>query len=287
MRPDVADVLNGWFGTPAFSLLLPNYFIMLAIAQVAGATYAARRARLAGLDPSAIYGLALCALPCALIVGRVLPVLLEPASYRGVAVLLDPLADADNASYGGFLGGTAAAALYIRRRRLAVWRYLDAGILGVAIGDAITRIGCLLNGDDFGAISHAPLAIAYGPGSQAHDLHLSLGVIGPTAPSSLPVWPLQPFLAFTALAAAAAAAWWSHRGVRRDGETFLVYGILYSAGRFLLEFLRPMAEPPALTAYQVVTAAVLAVALAALVARRTRGRSRQPLARTSRPCIPA
>jgi phosphatidylglycerol:prolipoprotein diacylglycerol transferase len=55
------------------------------------------------------------------------------------------------AAYGGFVGGVAAGVLAARRRGLAVWPLLDAVAPAMLVGQAVGRLGCLSNGDAWGA----------------------------------------------------------------------------------------------------------------------------------------
>ncbi len=52
--------------------------------------------------------------------------------------------------YGGLFGGLAAGWLYTRARRLSLLRVMDQVIPFVALGHAIGRIGCFLNGCCYG-----------------------------------------------------------------------------------------------------------------------------------------
>jgi phosphatidylglycerol:prolipoprotein diacylglycerol transferase len=233
MRPRIAEGLNHFFGTQAFTYLLPNYVIMLAIAVVAGAVWAARRAAARGLDPDCIYGLALWAIPSAILGARLGSYLHAP--WGGIVAFFDPLQGAMMA-YGGFAAGLAAAAIYIiRYRRDDLWRYFDCAIPAVGLATGLTRIGCFLDGDDFGVPWSA--GVSFPPGSPAYVAQISAGLLPPGAPGSLPVHPVQLYLSAHALLLACAIAWWSRRK-RPAGESFYLYWLGYSAGCFLLEYFR-------------------------------------------------
>jgi phosphatidylglycerol:prolipoprotein diacylglycerol transferase len=63
--------------------------------------------------------------------------------------------------YGGFFGGLAASAIYWRRHRVPVLRGVDQVIPFVALGHAIGRIGCFLNGCCLGVPSDAWWAVQF------------------------------------------------------------------------------------------------------------------------------
>ena len=53
-------------------------------------------------------------------------------------------------AYGGFIGGYLGSWFYLRAQKLRLMPWADIGIVGVAAGLAITRIGCYLFGCDYG-----------------------------------------------------------------------------------------------------------------------------------------
>lgn len=62
-------------------------------------------------------------------------------------------------SYGGIIGGILAAALFIKIKKESVSRWFDIGIMGLLVGWAFGRVGCLLAGDSLGIASDAKIAI--------------------------------------------------------------------------------------------------------------------------------
>jgi phosphatidylglycerol:prolipoprotein diacylglycerol transferase len=63
--------------------------------------------------------------------------------------------------YGGFLGGALAGVFYTRANRLPALRVMDHFIPYVALGHAIGRIGCFLNGCCYGRPSDAWCAVEF------------------------------------------------------------------------------------------------------------------------------
>ena len=276
MRPYLADILNRAFGTGVFTYLLPNYLILLCAGALVGTVYAARRARARGLNPEVFYGLVLWALPAALLGGRVMGFLYAPESYGGsLLALLDPLRG-DSAAYGGFIGGTLAGVGYLLARRVEVWRFLDCAGPPLGVATAFTRVGCFLDGCDFGSPTASALGVCFPAGSPAHAEQVSQGLIAPGALFSLPVHPVQLYLALNGLLLAAVTAWWSRRRTRPPGEAFLGYWALYAVARSGLELLRGDAERkflgPLSTSQAVsIPVVLLAVGLIGLRRRKTGG----------------
>ncbi len=133
---------------------------------------------------------------------------------------------------GAVAGGLLAALLFARWRRIRVWELLDILAPSVILGQGIGRIGCFLSGDAFGRpVSEVPwmpswVGVIYAPESPAYQ------VFGQT--------PLIPAELFEGLLDLAILAFLLLYTPRREvpGRTVLLYGLLYSAVRFGLEFLR-------------------------------------------------
>lgn len=125
--------------------------------------------------------------------------------------------------YGGIVCGLLAAWLYCRKRSLPFLRLSDCFLPGVALGQGFGRIGCFLAGCCFGKPTESFLGVTFPAGSMA--------------PVGIPLWPTQLFSAAGdfLLAGALLLLEKKHRG---DGLLTGTYLLLYSIGRFLIEFLR-------------------------------------------------
>jgi phosphatidylglycerol:prolipoprotein diacylglycerol transferase len=104
------------------------------------------------------------------------------------------------AQYGGLLAGALAVTVYLRIRKQPFLRYADGMAPAVALGVAIGRIGCFLNGDDFGTLTQLPWGVGFPPGTEAYEDHLARGWIVPGADYSLAVHPVQLYSSLLALA---------------------------------------------------------------------------------------
>jgi phosphatidylglycerol:prolipoprotein diacylglycerol transferase len=145
--------------------------------------------------------------------------------------------------YGGFILGAAAFLWTLHRRRLPLWRSLDAASLSLALGYAIGRVGCFLVGDDYGVPTNLPWGVAYPhglppttAGSLRENFHL---VLPQGVPDSelIRVHPTQ--LYETALALGIFVL--GRRLLCKDlepGATFSLVVALLAIERFAIEFLR-------------------------------------------------
>ncbi|MFH1191559.1 MAG: prolipoprotein diacylglyceryl transferase [Candidatus Omnitrophota bacterium] len=118
--------------------------------------------------------------------------------------------------FGGLVFGSSAAALFIKKHKMNLLRSLDLLVPFVALGQAIGRIGCLLNGCCFGRESE------FGLYFKAFDQ-----ILIPTQLYSS----LLMLLIFVILRFKQDRKHW-------PGEIFCGYLFLYSLKRFFIEFLR-------------------------------------------------
>jgi phosphatidylglycerol:prolipoprotein diacylglycerol transferase len=156
---------------------------------------------------------------------------------------------------GGLVGGFLVGILYTWYHKLNFWEFADAMAPAIIFGQAIGRIACLLNGDAYGSPTGSNFGLVYPEGSMAHDKY-----------GSQPLWPAEVwegqwnFIVFGLLLILKNKAW-------PAGFIFLAYNILYSSGRFMLEFLR--GDSPRYlfdwTAGQWTSITVIAISLAAWV----------------------
>jgi phosphatidylglycerol:prolipoprotein diacylglycerol transferase len=164
------------------------------------------------------------------------------AHWLGCAVhgVGDPLAwleiwSGGNSYFGGLFGGALAGYLVIRSHGASARAYADASVPAIALGYAIGRVGCFLNGDDFGSLTNVPWAVRYPSGTEAHAAHAAWGWIGPADPLSLPVHPVQLYASLLGLILFVVLA---RMDPRRPAARLAVFTAGYGVGRFALETLR-------------------------------------------------
>ena len=123
--------------------------------------------------------------------GHLLVVLSQPSLTLDDPLRLLNFLDGAKGVFGAFIGAALFGSLYLLYRRQPVLAYADAAVPAVALGYAVARIGCFLNGDDFGIVSSVPWAVQFPPGTEAYAAHLNRGLIEFGASLSLPVHPTQ------------------------------------------------------------------------------------------------
>lgn len=119
--------------------------------------------------------------------------------------------------YGGLLGGTLACYIYTKIKHFNFWKHSDYYGIALPIALFLCRIGCTFVNDAPGTITTLPWALALPDGTTRHPAAIYLSL-------------LNLFL-FVYL--------YSTKSDKKfDGQIFLKYLMLYSAGRFLIEFFR-------------------------------------------------
>jgi phosphatidylglycerol:prolipoprotein diacylglycerol transferase len=159
------------------------------------------------------------------------------------------------AFFGGLFGGIFAAWLYIRRAGLSFAPIADLFAPAIAVGAAIGRISCGLDGMDYGTPTSLPWGVVYdNPASYAPN-------------DGVPRHPDQFYELIGDVLIAAVLI--KLRPRLPDGATFLLYLVLFAALRFALFFVRGNVPVVAsgLKNAQWTALAILAVAVPLLVIR--------------------
>ncbi|MFD0717061.1 prolipoprotein diacylglyceryl transferase [Paenibacillus sp. GCM10027626] len=156
---------------------------------------------------------------------------------------------------GSLIGGFIAMIVYTRKHRLSFWELADLLAPAIVLGQSIGRIACFLNGDAFGSPTGLGFGMVYREGTAAYDTY-----------GSQPLWPAEilesqwDLIIFTVLLLLKNRKW-------TTGFLFLAYNIMYSFGRFSLEWLRGDSPHYAFhwTAGQWTSFSVIAVSMCVMV----------------------
>ncbi len=240
------------FGT----ILVRWYGVAIAAGIALGIVVALREARRKGVDVDATYNTALWAVVVAIFGARLFHVLDRLDFYLQNPASAFSIQQGGLAMWGAIAGGFAAGALYCRWAKLSVGRMADVAAPAVLLGQIVGRAGSLINGDAFGSPADLPWSLVY-----VHPDALIPDLGEPTHP-----YPLYEMLWN---AVALGIVWRLRRQQLPDGTLFLVFLVLYAAGRFVLTFVRQEAIVLAgLQQAQVVALVALAIALPLLLRRR-------------------
>jgi phosphatidylglycerol---prolipoprotein diacylglyceryl transferase len=145
-------------------LTIQMFGLFVALAFLASGALLYRRFAELGWDPDLAYEATGAALIGGIVGARLWWALGDPSALAD-----DPMGRLIGGSgltwYGGAIGGTAAVWLYTTWRGLPRWDMAAAGVLALALGYAVGRVGCQISGDgDYGIPSDVPWAMPYPDG---------------------------------------------------------------------------------------------------------------------------
>jgi phosphatidylglycerol---prolipoprotein diacylglyceryl transferase len=210
MRP----VLFQIFGFPVHS-----YGLMLAIAFLVGIVGLGKSVKKLGISFDTIVDLGTWILIGAVVGARLAYVITEYQYYLAAPLDIFKINSGGLAFHGGLIGGFLAGFWFLRRKRIYPWKLADQAAPFVALGYAVTRVGCLLNGCCYGKPTTLPWAMKCAANDQV--------LRHPTQIYSM----IGSLVLFGIL--------WLMRDHRRfPGFLFLLYIGLYSILRFVVEYFR-------------------------------------------------
>jgi phosphatidylglycerol:prolipoprotein diacylglycerol transferase len=209
---------------------LPTYGLLVALGFLAALWMSVRLARRAGLNPEAVTNLGVYCAIAGLLGAKLMMILFDLGHYAANPGELISRATLQAAGvfHGGLILALLTGILYMRNRGLPAWTTADVFAPGIALGHAIGRLGCFAAGCCWGAACSRPWAVTF-TNPAAHEL---TGV-----PLGEPLHPAQLYEAFAEAMIFGFLYWRFHRP-HRSGEIIGWYLLLYSAARFLVEFVR-------------------------------------------------
>ncbi len=205
-------------------LKVHTYGLMVATGFLVGIMFAANQARREGVDPQKILDLCFFILVSAILGARFLFVAIEYEYYLEHPVKALMFWQGGLVYYGGLIAAVVTGWYYIRKHGLPLWQVADFIAPSLAIGQGIGRWGCFFAGCCYGAPTDLPWGITFtNPGS--------------LAPLNVALHPTQIYLSLNGLLIFGILLWMRNRK-SFHGQVFWMYGVLYSIGRFIIEFYR-------------------------------------------------
>ncbi len=129
--------------------------------------------------------------------------------------------------YGGLVGASLACIIYVRWKKIPLWKMADILAPSIALGYVFGRIGCLLNGCCYGKACELPWAIRYPAGHETHPINSV----------AIPVHPTQIYDSLMNLGLYLGLAW-LYRRKKFNGQIFAAYLMGYAVTRSIAETFR-------------------------------------------------
>ena len=241
------------FKIPYINFTFNTYGFLLALAFITGLYVMGRLAASDGQDKQKVYDLGLWVLAASLIGSKLLMIVTEWDSfYRDNPRQIFSLDffRSGGVFYGGFLGAVIASVIVMKIYKLPWWRTADAFAPGIAIGQAIGRLGCFSAGCCWGKPTSAWCGVHFS--EKGHEITGVPTMVRHLAdPIQQNVWAerlggllapikLHPTQIYEAAATLLifVVLLFVYRKRQFHGQVIIVYAILYAIARFVIEYWR-------------------------------------------------
>lgn len=205
-----------------FGIKIRSYGLMIAIGISVALLLLDKQSKKMGYNEDDIWGLFLWSILSGVLGGKILWIITEFKTVKENPKILLNIGYGF-VVYGAIGGGALAICIYCLRKKWNVLKVFDMVAPLVAIAQGFGRIGCLLAGCCYGAPTHSHLGIVFPDGSMA--------------PSGIRLHPTQIYSSIFDFILGILLFWYFNKKPK-EGKVFGAYMILYSIGRFLVEFLR-------------------------------------------------
>lgn len=207
----------GFFKVFTYGLLVASGFFV-------GILLAAHQGKKEGFDPQTILDLCFYILLSAVLGARILYVIVEYKYFLDSPLDIFKVWKGGLVYYGGLILAGVFTWFFLKKKQMPVWKVADILAPSLALGQSVGRWGCFFAGCCYGVKTDLPWGITF-----ADPLSL--------APLNIPLHPTQIYLSLNALLIFGILVWLRKRKTF-DGQLIWTYGILYSIGRFIIEYFR-------------------------------------------------
>lgn len=202
-------------------LTIHGYGLMIGLGIVVCIYLASKRAKSRGLDEEIVFNLGLVGPISGIIGAKLLYVIVELKAF--IKSPLELLSSSGFIVYGGLIAGVFGALIYCKIKKVKAIEYIDLAAPSIAIAQAFGRIGCFLAGCCYGCKTDSFIGIVF---------HKS-----DFAPNGVKLIPTQ-LISSALLFALTIILLIYARKKRKNGMVIALYMVLYSVGRFIIEFYR-------------------------------------------------
>lgn len=199
-----------------FGIAVRWYGIIMATGILLGLLLALRETKRLGINENVLLDLIIFAIPAGVIGARIYYVIFNWDYYSGNIWKIINVRGGGMAIHGTLIAAVITAIIYSKIRKVSFWLLADITAPSIILGQAIGRWGNFINQEAYGVPTDLPWGIMV-EGVKVHPTFLYESL-----------WNSGVFFVLM----------WFRKKKKVEGEVFLLYGVLYSAGRFFIEALR-------------------------------------------------
>jgi phosphatidylglycerol:prolipoprotein diacylglycerol transferase len=203
------------------SFTIYGYGLMIGIGVLFGIWMVIRRAKKRDMDTDLIFNFCLQTLVYGFLGAKLLYIIIEYKEF--IQNPLTILSSGGFVVFGGILSGLLAAVIFCRKKNVSFLQHLDLLVPSVALAQGFGRIGCFLAGCCYGSETDSFFGIVF----RHSDF----------APNNVKLIPTQLLMSFGDFIIVLILLLYAKKN-RKMGRIGGLYLILYSIGRFAIEFFR-------------------------------------------------
>lgn len=222
MWPEIHNVLG-----LQFSL----YDVMRGAAIAASLVLTVLLNRDQGISPRKTLLIAAVCVPVSVVAARFMNAIEYSSTWANIGA--EFLRNSGSSIYGALTASLLSVAALTRVMHISTLRFLDSGAPAMAIGEAVSRVGCFCAGCCYGRTWNGPWSVVFPAYSFATADQRNQGLLDSTSTHSLPVHPVQLY----GVILMSLLAWvlvWRFRKPHNDGLIFFLFLIGYGAYRLVI-----------------------------------------------------
>ncbi|MGL5243954.1 MAG: prolipoprotein diacylglyceryl transferase [Sarcina sp.] len=214
MRP----ILFEFFGFKIYS-----YGFMIGIGIISAIFLFTNRAKKLGYNEDSLFNLIILTVLGGILGGKLLYIITDFSYIKDNPTTIFTEFGYGFVIYGAIILGGLSVILYCKIKGWSILEIADLLVPALALAQGFGRIGCFSAGCCYGAETTSILSVVFPQGG--------------LAPAGVHLHPTQLYCVIFDFTLAGFLLWYSKKK-RAKGKTFAMYLIIYSIGRFLVEFLR-------------------------------------------------
>jgi phosphatidylglycerol:prolipoprotein diacylglycerol transferase len=239
------------------SMHIYSYGLFLFLSFLIGTKLVEMRAKKFGVTSESITNLALIVLISVIVGARLLYVIFHWPEFSNDIIGIVAFWRGGLGGlmfFGGFIFAMVVGIVYVRRKKMPVYKMLDAIAPALVLGEGLTRIGCFLNGCCFGKPTDSCLGVIF-------PQHSAAGYI-----FRVPIHPTQLYSSLAGFILFVAALILEKKHLK-DGVLFGIILMFYSLFRFAIDFVRYYEDAANFWVNQIIAIGIVVLAIVFIIIR--------------------